>query len=311
MTKKLTIIVPAYNEEAVLPSTIQTLLTIEDQLIQTMDFQSDSDILIVDDGSTDKTWQIITDAHAQHRRVKGLKFSRNFGHQNALIAGLQEAHKTADAMVTIDADLQDDPTKIVDMAAKFLAGTDIVYGVRNNRETDTWFKRNTALLFYKTLNRLGVNLVQNHADFRLMSRRAVTVLLSYKEASIFIRGIIPKLGFNTDKVFYKRTPRMAGVSKYPLKKMLSFAWDGITALTIAPIRFILSLGGVAFLIGLLLYLLHDGLGLYHAQYGNIIASIWTLGGLQLIGIGIIGEYLGKVGLEVKRRPRFTIEEILK
>lgn len=311
MTKKLTIVVPAYNEEEVLPSTIEKLLAIEDTLIQTMDFQSDSDILIVDDGSADRTWQIINTAHQKERRVKGLKFSRNFGHQNALIAGLQEAHKTADAMITIDADLQDDPTKIVEMATKFLDGTDIVYGVRNNRETDTWFKRNTALLFYKTLNRLGVNLIQNHADFRLMSRRAVTVLLSYKESNIFIRGIIPKLGFKTDKVFYKRTPRMAGVSKYPLKKMLSFAWDGITSLTIAPIRFILGLGGVIFVIGLLLYLLHDGLGIYQAKSANIIASIWTLGGLQLLGIGVIGEYLGKVGLEVKRRPRFTIEEILK
>lgn len=307
--KKLTIIVPAYNEEEVLFNTIKILNNIEDQLIDKQLFQFNSDILIIDDGSYDHTWQIIEQQHHLNPRIKGIKFSRNFGHQNALLAGLEEAYKTADAMVTIDADLQDDPKMILKMATEYVNGTDIVYGVRNNRETDTWFKRNTAMLFYKSLNLLGVQLVQNHADFRLMSKRSVAVLLSYREQNLFIRGIIPKLGFKTAKVYYKRTPRMAGTSKYPLKKMLKFAWDGVTSLTIAPIRFISSSGILAILIGLLLFIA-QGIGWNHHWFMTV-ASVWFLGGLQLLGIGIVGEYIGKIGTQVRQRPRYTIEETLR
>ncbi|ANK60641.1 glycosyltransferase family 2 protein [Loigolactobacillus backii] len=308
--EKLTIVVPAFNEEEVLPSTIKRLLQVENDLIKDLLFDQKSDILIVDDGSTDKTWDIIKTEHQNNDRVAGIKFSRNFGHQNALIAGMQTAVKTAAVIVTIDADLQDDPTAIAKMAAKFANGTDIVYGVRNNRATDTWFKRNTALMFYKTLNLLGVKLIQNHADFRLMSKRAIQTLLQYKERNLFIRGIIPMLGFKTDKVYYKRTPRLAGESKYPLKKMIAFAWDGLTSFSIAPVRAILLLGVLASSLGViaLFYsVITKWLGLTVHGWSSLMISIWILGGLQMFSLGIIGEYIGKLTTESKQRPRFTIE----
>ncbi|OIK70899.1 glycosyltransferase family 2 protein, partial [Oenococcus oeni] len=254
-TSKLTIVVPAYNEEEVLTSSVQKLLAVEDQIAAQTVLGQRADILIVDDGSMDHTWDIIEKLHAMNSRVRGLRFSRNFGHQSALIAGMSEAVKTADMIVTIDADLQDDPDKIGDMVDAYADGADIVYGVRNNRETDSWFKRTTAQGYYKTLKLLGVELVPNHADFRLMSKRAVETFLQYPERNIFIRGLIPKLGFKTAEVFYKRTPRMAGESKYQLKKMLAFAWDGITSLTIAPVRLILILGALSCLlaVGMVVY----------------------------------------------------------
>lgn len=308
--EKFTIVIPAFNEEEVLPSTIDRLLKIEDDLINKQLFDQTSDILIVDDGSSDRTWNIIKAAHQKNNRIAGIKFSRNFGHQNALIAGLQTAVQTADVMVTIDADLQDDPDAIFEMADKFINGTDIVYGVRNNRETDTWFKRNTAGMFYKTLNLLGVKLIQNHADFRLMSKRAVTTLLQYKERNIFIRGMIPMLGFNTAKVNYKRTPRLAGESKYPLKKMVAFAWDGLTSFSVAPVRAILILGVLASSLGVvaLFYsVITKWLGLTVHGWSSLMISIWILGGLQMFSLGILGEYIGKLTTEAKLRPRFTIE----
>lgn len=308
--EKFTIVIPAFNEEEVLPSTIDRLLKIEDDLINKQLFDQTSDILIVDDGSSDRTWNIIKAAHQKNNRIAGIKFSRNFGHQNALIAGLQTAVQTADVMVTIDADLQDDPDAIFEMADKFINGTDIVYGVRNNRETDTWFKRNTAGMFYKTLNLLGVKLIQNHADFRLMSKRAVTTLLQYKERNIFIRGMIPMLGFNTAKVYYKRTPRLAGESKYPLKKMVAFAWDGLTSFSVAPVRAILILGVLASSLGVvaLFYsVITKWLGLTVHGWSSLMISIWILGGLQMFSLGILGEYIGKLTTEAKLRPRFTIE----
>lgn len=312
-TSKLTIVVPAYNEEEVLTSSVQKLLAVEDQIAAQTVLGHRADILIVDDGSTDHTWDIIEKLHAMNSRVRGLRFSRNFGHQSALIAGMSEAVKTADMIVTIDADLQDDPDKIGDMVDAYADGADIVYGVRNNRETDSWFKRTTAQGYYKTLKLLGVELVPNHADFRLMSKRAVETFLQYPERNIFIRGLIPKLGFKTAEVFYKRTPRMAGESKYPLKKMLAFAWDGITSLTIAPVRLILILGTLSCLlaVGMVVYaIVMKMLGLIVHGWSSLMVSLWFLGGIQMISLGVIGEYIGKLTTEVKHRPRYTVQTIL-
>lgn len=312
-TSKLTIVVPAYNEEEVLTSSVQKLLAVEDQIAAQTVLGQRADILIVDDGSMDHTWDIIEKLHAMNSRVRGLRFSRNFGHQSALIAGMSEAVKTADMIVTIDADLQDDPDKIGDMVDAYADGADIVYGVRNNRETDSWFKRTTAQGYYKTLKLLGVELVPNHADFRLMSKRAVETFLQYPERNIFIRGLIPKLGFKTAEVFYKRTPRMAGESKYPLKKMLAFAWDGITSLTIAPVRLILILGTLSCLlaVGMVVYaIVMKMLGLIVHGWSSLMVSLWFVGGIQMISLGVIGEYIGKLTTEVKHRPRYTVQTIL-
>ena len=312
-TSKLTIVVPAYNEEEVLTSSVQKLLAVEDQIAAQTVLGQRADILIVDDGSKDHTWEIIEKLHTTNSRVRGLRFSRNFGHQSALIAGMSEAVKTADMIVTIDADLQDDPDKIGDMVDAYADGADIVYGVRNNRETDSWFKRTTAQGYYKTLKLLGVELVPNHADFRLLSKRAVETFLQYPERNIFIRGLIPKLGFKTAEVFYKRTPRMAGESKYPLKKMLAFAWDGITSLTIAPVRLILILGTLACLlaVGMVVYaIVMKMLGLTVHGWSSLMVSLWFVGGVQMISLGVIGEYIGKLTTEVKHRPRYTVQTIL-
>lgn len=312
-TSKLTIVVPAYNEEEVLTSSVQKLLAVEDQIVAQTVLGQRADILIVDDGSMDHTWDIIEKLHAMNSRVRGLRFSRNFGHQSALIAGMSEAVKTADMIVTIDADLQDDPDKIGDMVDAYADGADIVYGVRNNRETDSWFKRTTAQGYYKTLKLLGVELVPNHADFRLMSKRAVETFLQYPERNIFIRGLIPKLGFKTAEVFYKRTPRMAGESKYQLKKMLAFAWDGITSLTIAPVRLILILGTLSCLlaVGMVVYaIVMKMLGLTVQGWSALMVSLWFVGGIQMISLGVIGEYIGKLTTEVKHRPRYTVQTIL-
>ncbi|EJN92895.1 glycosyltransferase family 2 protein [Oenococcus oeni] len=312
-TSKLTIVVPAYNEEEVLTSSVQKLLAVEDQIAAQTVLGQRADILIVDDGSMDHTWDIIEKLHAMNSRVRGLRFSRNFGHQSALIAGMSEAVKTADMIVTIDADLQDDPDKIGDMVDAYADGADIVYGVRNNRETDSWFKRTTAQGYYKTLKLLGVELVPNHADFRLMSKRAVETFLQYPERNIFIRGLIPKLGFKTAEVFYKRTPRMAGESKYQLKKMLAFAWDGITSLTIAPVRLILILGALSCLlaVGMVVYaIVMKMLGLTVHGWSSLMVSLWFVGGIQMISLGVIGEYIGKLTTEVKHRPRYTVQTIL-
>ncbi|WP_164507451.1 glycosyltransferase family 2 protein [Lacticaseibacillus songhuajiangensis] len=307
--QKLTIVIPAYNEEKILESSVKTLLNIEDKIAAANYLEQRADILIVDDGSTDKTWQIIERLNAEISRVRGLKFSRNFGHQAALIAGLSEAVKTAAVTVTIDADLQDDPNKIPDMVSQYTGGADVVYGVRNNRDSDSWFKRTTAQTYYGLLKKLGVELVPNHADFRLMSKRAVETFLQYPERNIFIRGIIPKLGYTTGKVYYKRTPRMAGESKYPLKKMLAFAWDGITSLTVAPVRLILILGVLACLlaVGMSIFtLISKFTGLAVHGWSSLMISLWFMGGLQMVSLGIIGEYIGKMTTEVKHRPRYTV-----
>ncbi|MEE8671064.1 MAG: glycosyltransferase family 2 protein [Heyndrickxia coagulans] len=307
---KLTIVVPCYNEEAVLHETMKQLSEVLESLIQSKLIAKDSTLLFVDDGSRDKTWQIIESASARHPFVKGIKLSRNAGHQNALLAGLTVASEHSDCVISIDADLQDDIRAIRDFMEKYWQGYDIVYGVRDSRETDTWFKRTSAEGFYWLMGKMGIQLVPNHADFRLMSKRTLEELLKYKEANLFLRGIIPLLGFPSTKVYYDRKERMAGESKYPLKKMLAFALDGITSFSITPVRFVTALGFVTFILSAFvgLYALIEELaGHTVSGWASLIISIWLLGGLELMAVGLIGEYIGKIFKEVKRRPRYTIE----
>ncbi|UZH05589.1 glycosyltransferase family 2 protein [Heyndrickxia coagulans] len=307
---KLTIVVPCYNEEAVLHETMKQLSEMLESLIQSKLIAKDSTLLFVDDGSRDKTWQIIESASARHPFVKGIKLSRNAGHQNALLAGLTVASEHSDCVISIDADLQDDIRAIRDFMEKYWQGYDIVYGVRDSRETDTWFKRTSAQGFYWLMGKMGIQLVPNHADFRLMSKRTLEELLKYKEANLFLRGIIPLLGFPSTKVYYDRKERMAGESKYPLKKMLAFALDGITSFSITPVRFVTALGFVTFILSAFvgLYALIEELaGHTVSGWASLIISIWLLGGLELMAVGLIGEYIGKIFKEVKRRPRYTIE----
>lgn len=291
----------------VLHETSKLLKNIIDDLIEQNKISSNSKILFVNDGSKDKTWEIIEQLQSQEKVFTGIRLSRNFGHQNAVMAGLSRAVWYSDMMITIDADLQDDIQKIYEMVDKFYQGFDIVYGVRNNRDTDTGFKRTTAEAYYWLMTKMGVNLIPDHADYRLMSKRAVEALLEYHEENLFLRGIVPELGFNTTKVYYKRKERFAGESHYPLKKMLGLAIDGITSFTIAPIKLILYLG--------ILMVLYGGgaivlLGVTHhmSDYRSLINSLWLLGGIQLITLSIIGTYVGKVFNDVKKRPRFIIED---
>lgn len=307
---KLTIVVPCYNEEAVLHETMKQLSGVLESLIQSKLIAKDSTLLFVDDGSRDKTWQIIESASSRHPFVKGIKLSRNAGHQNALLAGLTVASEHSDCVISIDADLQDDIRAIRAFMEKYWQGYDIVYGVRDSRETDTWFKRTSAEGFYWLMGKMGIQLVPNHADFRLMSKRALEELLKYKEANLFLRGIIPLLGFPSAKVYYDRKERMAGESKYPLKKMLAFALDGITSFSITPVRFVTALGFITFILSAFvgLYALIEELaGHTVSGWASLIISIWLLGGLELMAVGLIGEYIGKIFKEVKRRPRYTIE----
>nr|WP_270307294.1 glycosyltransferase family 2 protein [Enterococcus faecalis] len=272
---------------------------------------TESSILFVDDGSKDKTWAIIKRLSEQEEHFKGLKFSRNFGHQNALLAGMTTAVQFADMIVTIDADLQDDVEAIEGMIDAYHDGNDVVYGVRSNRDTDTAFKRKTAEMFYSFMNKLGVNTVPNHADFRLMSNRATKVLLTFKEENLFLRGMVPLVGFPSTKVYYSRNIRVAGESKYPLKKMLNFAMEGITSFSIVPIKMVRNIGFITLLIGIfyMIYsLIQHFTGNVEAGWSSLIISIWFLGGIQLISLSIVGEYIGKIYSEVKGRPRFIIEE---
>lgn len=307
----LTIVVPCYNEEEVLPETVKELGGVLENMIAERKVADNSKILFVDDGSKDKTWSLIQKFEEQHDYITGIKFSRNFGHQNALVAGLTTAVNYSDMMITIDADLQDDINAIPKMVQKYHEGKDIVYGVRNNRDTDTAFKRKTALAFYDLMKKLGVNMVPNSADYRLMSKRAVETLLQFKERNLFLRGMVPMVGFPSAKIYYARKERFAGESKYPLKKMIKFALDGITSFSTAPIKLIMGLGiGVVFIgIILLIYtFIQHCLGHVVAGWSSMMISLWVLGGVQLICISMIGEYVGKIYSEVKARPRFTIEE---
>lgn len=310
MNKLLTVVIPCFNEEEILTTTFKKLDIILSNLIKQNKVNSNSKLLFVDDGSKDSTWNLIKNEEEVNSHICGLKLSRNYGHQNALIAGMSKAIQYSDMIITIDADLQDDETVIYDMVDKYLSGVDIVYGVRDDRQTDTQFKRNTANIFYRLMNKIGIELIPNSADFRLMSKRAVNELLKFKERNLFLRGLVPLVGFSTDKVFYSRKKRMAGNSKYTLGKMLKLAWNGITSFSIVPIKLILFLGIfiVLFSIIMILYTLIQHLrGHIVAGWSSIIISIWLIGGIQLICISIIGEYIGKIFNEVKERPRFIID----
>lgn len=311
--KILYMVVPCYNEEAVLDETTKQLTAKLHTLMEQGKISAKSRILYVNDGSKDQTWPIIVRLHEEYDIVSGVNLSRNRGHQNAVLAGLMYAKEHCDAAISMDADLQDDINAIDEMVEKFNEGIEVVYGVRSDRRKDSFFKKFTAEGFYKMMQWMGVDIVFNHADFRLMSRRVLHQLENYKEVNLFLRGILPLIGYPSDNVYYERKERFAGESKYPLKKMLSFAFDGITSFSVKPIRFILSLGMVIFLvsIGILIYsLVRYFMGATVLGWSSLMVSVWALGGLQLLAIGIIGEYIGKVYLETKGRPRFALQDIL-
>lgn len=313
MNNLLYIVVPCYNEEEVLPETSKRLMAKIRSLMDSGKISRESRIVFVNDGSKDRTWEIIQALHEQDAIFSGICLSRNRGHQNALLAGLMTAKEYADMVISLDADLQDDIDAIDAMVDKYLDGCDIVYGVRSSRDTDTKFKRGTAQGFYKVMKWLGVEMKDNHADYRLMSKRALEALGDFKEVNLFLRGLVPMLGFQTAEVQYERHERFAGESKYPLKKMLNFAWEGITSLSIKPIRFITSLGFLMFFISLcflIYFLVRFIIGETVTGWVTIVMSIWFLGALQLIAIGVIGEYIGKIYLESKGRPRYIIESVL-
>ena len=311
MMNVLTIVVSCYNEEEVLPETVKELGTILNQLIQAQKIAVNSKLLFVNDGSRDQTWNLIQKFSQKHDYVTGIKFTRNYGHQNALLAGMNVAVPYSDMIITIDADLQDDVNAIPKMVDAFLTGYDVVYGVRNSRKTDTAFKRQTALGYYALMKKLGVNLVPDSADYRLLSKRATEALLQYQERNLFLRGMVPLVGFKSTKVYYPRKERFAGESKYPLGKMIHFALDGITSFSIAPIHLILGLGVITVVVSiiLMLYTIYEKIrGNVVSGWSSLMVSIWLLGGIQLISLSIIGEYVGKVFTEVKHRPRFNIEQ---
>lgn len=306
----LTIVVPCYNEEEVLLKTASQLSGVIQELIHDELVANKSRILFVDDGSKDRTWELIQQETEQNSWVKGLKLARNVGHQNALIAGLETANKQSDCVVSIDADLQDDIQAIRTFVEKYIEGFDVVYGVRDHRDTDTFFKRTTAIGFYRFMKKIGIHLVQNHADFRLMSKRALDELFQYKETNVFLRGLVPLVGFSSTIVYYDRKERFAGESKYPLKKMLAFAFDGITSFSVTPIRMVTILGFLSVMVSIIvgIYTLYQKFyGQTQPGWSSLMISIWFVGGLQLMGIGMIGEYVGKIYHEVKRRPRYSIE----
>lgn len=309
----LGIVVPCYNEEQVLPFTCEKLTTLVKELIENGKILEDSFITFVDDGSRDKTWQMIEKYAADNSLIRGVKLSRNFGHQGALLAGLNSFMNKADCIVSIDADLQDDILVISEMVDKYSQGYDIVYGVRKERKTDTFFKRTTALTFYKLMKWLGVEIIYNHADYRLASRRVLENLGTFNEVNLFLRGVFPLIGFPSTKVYYDRLERFAGESKYPLKKMMGFAFDGISSFSVKPLRMVSIIGVVVFLASIVmaLYSLYSYLFLGTVPgWTSITLPIYFISGIQILCIGIIGEYLGKVYKEVKARPRFIIDKIV-
>lgn len=311
---KLAIVVPCYNEEEVLHIASEALRGVLDDLVAKGKIAEDSFILFVNDGSKDRTWELIEEEHKAHPvQVCGVKLAGNVGHQFALTAGLITAKDMSDVTVSIDADLQDDVAVIEEMIDKFHAGNDIVYGVRKERKTDTFFKRVTAQGFYKVMNLMGVKSIYNHADFRLMSKRAVEQFSLYKETNLYLRGMMPLIGYQTDMVYYDRKERVAGESKYPLKKMLALAFNGISSFSVKPISMILSLGMIIILlcIAAAIYALVSYFtGHVVEGWTSLILSIWFLGGLQLLAIGLVGQYIGKIYIEVKQRPRYNIEKVL-
>ena len=312
-SKILYMVIPCYNEEEVLVETTRRLVPKIHSLMEQGKISEKSRILYVNDGSKDQTWPIIARLHEEYDCVSGLNLSRNRGHQNAVLAGLMYVKDHCDAAISMDADLQDDINAIDEMVDKFNQGIDVVYGVRSSRKKDTFFKKFTAEGFYKIMKWMGVDIVFNHADYRLMSKRVLQQMEHYKEVNLFLRGMVPLIGYPSDNVYYERKERFAGESKYPLKKMLSFAFDGITSFSVKPIRFILSLGMLIFLVsvGILIYsIVRYCLGATVLGWSSLMVSIWALGGLQLFAIGLIGEYIGKMYLETKARPRFAIQDVL-
>jgi glycosyltransferase involved in cell wall biosynthesis len=305
--------VPCYNEEEVLPETAKRLKAKLEQLMEQGKLSPQSRVLFVNDGSKDRTWEIITQLHAQSPLFSGVDLTRNRGHQNALLAGLMIARDKADAAISMDADLQDDVDAADEMVDKFLEGVDIVYGVRSARKKDSFFKRTTAEGFYRLMNALGAETVFNHADYRLMSKRALEGLSEFQEVNLFLRGIVPMIGYRTDVVTYERGERFAGESKYPLSKMLSFALEGITSLSVKPLRLITGLGFFIFL-GSLVMIVYNiarwAAGHTVTGWASIACSLWAIGGLILLSLGVIGEYIGKIYLETKARPRFLIRQVL-
>ncbi|MBR1770141.1 MAG: glycosyltransferase family 2 protein [Bacteroidales bacterium] len=309
----LYVVVPCYNEKEVLG---ETSFRLKEKLVSLIDagkISSQSRILFVNDGSKDNTWDMIKELHKDDVVFSGISLSRNRGQQNALLAGLMTAKDCADAVISMDADLQDDINAIDAMLEKYEEGFDIVYGVRSSRKTDTFFKKNTALAFYRMMNFLGTETVYNHAEYRLMTKRALEGLSEFKEVNLFLRGMVPMVGYKSTTVEYERAERFAGESKYPLKKMLALSVDGITSLSIKPIKFITTLGFVIALVSLvaLIYtLVKYMMGQTIIGWSSIVISVWFLGGLQLLSIGVIGEYIGKIYKETKHRPRYIISESL-
>ena len=306
-------VIPCYNEEAVINETARRLRCKYIDLIQSGIIDKESRILFVNDGSKDNTWKMISELHDNDSLFTGISLSHNRGHQNALLAGLMTAMEFADAVISMDADLQDDIAAIDEMISKYNSGCDIVYGVRSNRKKDSFFKRTTAQSFYKLMSSMGAETIYNHADYRLMSKRALLALSEYKEVNLFLRGIVPMLGFKTDVVYFERAERFAGESKYPLKKMISFAVDGITSFSIKPMRFITGLGVTIFMLSIVMFvytLIRFFIGETVIGWSSLIISVWAIGGLILLSIGVVGEYIGKIYLETKSRPRYFIEEFL-
>ncbi len=310
---RLAIVVPCYNEEEMLFITADTLSTLLTELIHKKKIAENSFILFVNDGSKDKTWERIEQEHKKRSCIFGLKLAGNVGHQYALTAGLVLAKDMADVTISIDADLQDDIMVIEEMLDKYYLGNDIVYGVRNKRKTDSFFKRTTAQFFYKFMSWMGVKTIYNHADFRLMSKRAVDYFAKFEETNLFLRGMMPLIGYKTDSVYYERKERVAGESKYPLKKMISLAINGITSFSVKPITFIFNIGIVIIffcIIAGIYALISHCTGNAVPGWTSLMLSLWFLGGVQLLCIGLLGEYIGKIYIEVKKRPRYNIETIL-
>lgn len=311
--KILYIVVPCYNEEEVIEETTKRLKIKLEKLIKKHIINEKSKVLYVNDGSKDNTWHLIKEIEKKEKYFSGISLSRNRGHQNALVAGLLTAKDHADIIISMDADLQDDIDAIDEMIEKYYEGSEVVYGVRSSRKKDTFFKKTTAEAFYKFMKIMGVDVVFNHADYRLTSKRVLENFKDYKEVNLFLRGIFPLIGFKSDIVYYERNERFAGESKYPLKKMLNFAWDGITSFSVKPIRLILNLGILIFTVSILitLYCLVVKLmGNTVSGWTFLACSMWMLGGIEMLSLGIIGEYIGKIYNETKQRPRFIIEENL-
>lgn len=313
-TDVLNIVIPCYNEEEVLHETTKRLTEKLDKMTAAGLVSKDSRIVYVDDGSKDKTWELIKEFIKTNHYVDGIKCSRNRGHQNALLTGLMTVKSECDIVISMDADLQDDIEVIDQFVKKYEEGCQVVYGVRSSRKTDTFFKKFTAQSFYKIMQAMGVDIVYNHADYRLMSKRVLDELENYKEVNLFLRGIVPLIGFKSDIVTYERHERFAGESKYPLKKMLSFAFDGITSFSVKPIRFVMTTGILMFLISLIL-LVYYTVGYFMGNtvhgWATIVVSIWAIGGFEMLGIGIIGEYVGKIYMETKARPRYIVDEYIR